>query len=262
VEPTIGSFEVETEKLSLNQLKSRFPFEGSFHFRCKVVPSSDQTTYIWLDLEDDNAVLVSYDNIVSVKALPLDSLLGDDPEQEWPYLPSQYAHVRDSINKRIEAVSNEIQQSVSKRSNVSAEEGAEEDEFDDSEIDNDLQPYPGMQDEHSSTASVTSAIKGFFTSATSAIEKAAEKLTHHSQASYSSANSASANAASPTAPAPGSTSTSAGSNFMSGLSKGFQRVKLAAASAVAAATGTGEGGTSSSEQSRLPAGKGAVFTTQ
>jgi DIX domain len=251
IEPTVGSFQVDAEKLSLNDLKNRFPFEGSFHFRCKVVPSSDQSTFIWLDLVDDSSILVAYENIISVKALPLDSLLGNELEQEWPYLPSQYEDVRSSINNRIETVSTEIAHSISRRSEMVSEDGGEEEgDFEPSEIDSDLQPYPGMQEDHSTASSVTSAIKGFFTSATSAIEKAAEKLTHHSQASSTPSSSSS------TSSAP---SSSSAGNFMSGLTKGFQRVKMAAASAVAAATGEGAAG--SNDAPLPPTGKGAVFTS-
>ncbi|RLN52460.1 hypothetical protein BBJ28_00007669 [Nothophytophthora sp. Chile5] len=66
---------------TLAELRRKFPFEGSYHFRLQVaLPSSSGASYCWRDLTDENRVLpATSDGEIHVKVLQLSAEDGGKP---------------------------------------------------------------------------------------------------------------------------------------------------------------------------------------
>lgn len=73
-----GSFEVQLPasqtRPSLSDIKNSWPFEGGFHFRCKVQPKNEP--FVWFDLVNDSDFLHVSDGVATVRALPLSHING------------------------------------------------------------------------------------------------------------------------------------------------------------------------------------------
>lgn len=78
-EPEVeGSFEVQLPpnqaRPALSDVKNAWPFEGTFHFRCKVQPKNEP--FVWFDLVNDSVFLHVSDGVATVRALPLSHIDG------------------------------------------------------------------------------------------------------------------------------------------------------------------------------------------